>query len=266
MILWGQSFRVGGRRLLSVNPVHGCTLPREKNARRPIATEERYQKLLKVAAAAEPTGRFRCVLVLARETGRRINAICQVGLRDVLTTPEQMTAALAEVGQPIEWATHWPHGAIVWRSASDKLGYEGLSPLSRAAREALDAYMTRYPRVGAVPLFQGRGKHHVWLNEPIKKEIAGYWLSRAERLAKVPRLARGGYHPWRRLWASERRHLPAQDVAAAGGWRSLKVMQSAYQHADAAGVFSVTENARTAPESEAPGLTSDTPKTEVTAS
>lgn len=69
-------------------------------------------------------------------------------------------------------------------------------------------------------------------------------------------MERGGYHQFRRLWASERRHLPAQDVAAAGGWRSLQVMRSAYQHADAKTVFGVVDF-------EAGGPTSDTPQTQV---
>ena len=90
---------------------------------------------------------------------------------------------------------------------------------------------------GDLPLIPGRGKPQ----QSINKEITGYWLSRAEKLAKLPKLARGGFHPFPRLWASERRHLPAQDVAAAGGWRSLEVMRHAYQHADAAGVMNAVE-------------------------
>jgi len=54
-------------------------------------------------------------------------------------------------------------------------------------------------------------------------------------------------HPHGRLWAMERRHVPAQDVAAAGGWRSLAVMRAAYQHADAQGVHSVVVNNPAAP-------------------
>ena len=64
-----------------------------------------------------------------------------------------------------------------------------------------------------MPLFPGGEK----TDQAINDEIAAYWLRKAEKLAKLPKLARGGYHPFRRLWASERRHLPAQDVAAAGG-------------------------------------------------
>lgn len=35
-----------------------------------------------------------------------------------------------------------------------------------------------------------------------------FWLTRAEKLVSVAKLQRGAFHPYRRLWASERRHLP----------------------------------------------------------
>jgi hypothetical protein len=67
--------------------------------------------------------------------------------------------------------------------------------------------------------------------------VATHWLHCAETLAGLPRLEGGAYHPFRRLWASERRHLPAQGVAVAGGWKSLQVMRTAYEHADAATMY-----------------------------
>ena len=60
--------------LLTSAPLAGVQIPQERNPMRPVATEDRYQELLKVADAVEPLGRFRCVLALAREAGRRINA------------------------------------------------------------------------------------------------------------------------------------------------------------------------------------------------
>lgn len=93
------------------------------------------------------------------------------------------------------------------------------------------------PRLGDAPLFPGVTD----VTKPIRKHVAAHWLHRAETLAGLPRLEGGAYHPFRRLWASERRHLPAQDVAAAGGWKSLTVMRTAYQHADAATMYSVTD-------------------------
>jgi hypothetical protein len=76
----------------------------------------------------------------------------------------------------------------------------------------------------------------------VSKVLAGYWMRSAEKKAKLVHVERGGWHMLRRLWSSERRHLPAQDVAAAGGWRSIQVMRDAYQQADGATVLSVVEN------------------------
>jgi hypothetical protein len=40
------------------------------------------------------------------------------------------------------------------------------------------------------------------------------------------------FHPFRRKWATERKHLPLKDVAEAGGWKSPQVILTSYQHAD----------------------------------
>lgn len=251
MLVWAQGYRSQGRRLLSLDPLVGISLPVEKNMKRPIATEERYQALLTVAGAADSKGRFRTVLVLARHTGRRINAIVNLKTSDVLRSKDHMLGALGGAGMDLKFADAWPNGAIRWPATTDKLGFETLSPINRAAREELDRYLRENPRVGDAPLFSATEDP----GQCVHKELARYWLNRAEKLAKLPRLERGGYHTFRRLWASERRHLPAQDVAAAGGWRSIEVMRSSYQQASAEMVQSVVENAPV-------GHTSDTPKTQ----
>jgi integrase len=249
MTVWAQGHRANGRRLLEVDPFAGLVLPREKNMKRPIATDERYQALLAVADTADPRGRFRTILVLARQTGRRINAIVNLKTSDVLRSRDQMIAALGAAGMDLKHADVWPNGAIRWGAATDKLRFETLSPISKAARTELDRYLREHPRVGDVPLFSAtEDPRHC-----VHKELARYWLKRAESLAELPKLDRGGFHTFRRLWASERRHLPAQDVAAAGGWRSIEVMQSSYQQADAVTIQSVVENA-------VRGHNADTPK------
>jgi hypothetical protein len=103
-------------------------------------------------------------------------------------------------------------------------------------------------RVGDTPLFHATGKQ----TRAVHKVLAGYWMRSAEKKAKLAHVERGGWHMLRRLWSSERRHLPATDVAAAGGWRSIQVMRDSYQHADGETVLSVVENASR-------GHTSDTP-------
>jgi len=148
----------------------------------------------------------------------------------------------AEYGTATQECATRVRRSVTIRTPANKKGFESVAPISESTRAALDAYLTRYPMTGDVPLIPGRGK----TEQAINKEIASYWLTKAEKLANLPKLARGGFHPFRRLWASERRHLPAQDVAAAGGWRSLEVMRNAYQHADAQGVLSAVERKRRA--------------------
>jgi hypothetical protein len=166
--------------------------------------------------------------------------------------------ALAETGQDVSHAASWPNGGVRWRAAHDKKGYESIAPISRETRAAIDAYLRRYPMTGTAPLFPALS-NPTW---PVTKETATDWLRRAERLADVPHMARGAWHPFRRLWASERRGLAATDVMAAGGWRSLEVMRTSYMHADGAGLQSVVDNGL---DNAPSGLTLDTPASEAVA-
>jgi len=70
---------------------------------------------------------------------------------------------------------------------------------------------------------------------PIGRETAAAWLIRAEKLAELPKLRGAVFHCYRRLWAIERRHLPAIDVAAAGGWGDTQGLTRIYQNGVAAG-------------------------------
>lgn len=242
MTRWAQGFRLNGRRLLTIDPLAGVEIPHEKNMRRPVATPERYEQLLAVAPRVDPRGRFRCILALARHTGRRINAICELRASDFLRTREQLLGALGAAGLDLAFADHWPNGAIRWSEANDKLGFEAVAPLSKDARAELDLYLrSSGARVGDVPLFPASMDG----GRPIAKSHADWWLRRATALAELSRVDRGAYHMFRRLWASERRHLPAQDVALAGGWRSIQVMRDSYQQATADAVLSAIENTET---------------------
>ena len=44
---------------------------------------------------------------------------------------------------------------------------------------------------------------------------------------------------YRRKWATERKHLADVDVAAAGGWKTVLTLKTAYQQADAEGILTV---------------------------
>lgn len=234
---WARGHKVSGRKLLLSNPIVGLKLPEERNVRRPIASHDRYLKTLEAADNVDGSGRLRCMLALARYTGRRENAICCLRANDFLRTPDAVRGALAAMGSDETSAEHFPHGGLRWRAESDKGGRDTITPLSAPARKALDVYLERNPRMGDVPLFPSPEDE----SKPIRKDRAGVWLLRAETKAKLPKLSGGRWHPYRRLWATERKAVPVQDVAAAGGWKSIETVQRLYQQAEAKGVLEAVE-------------------------
>jgi hypothetical protein len=58
------------------------------------------------------------------------------------------------------------------------------------------------------------------------------WLEAAERKAGVEKLEGGLWHPYRRKWATERKHHLLKDVAAAGGWKDVGTLLTCYTAAD----------------------------------
>ena len=81
---WARKRKEGGRRLLRENPLHDVTWPREQNIRRPVARHERYLATLGHVDTVDPEGRLRCIVSLARFTGRRESAICNPRASDLL--------------------------------------------------------------------------------------------------------------------------------------------------------------------------------------
>jgi hypothetical protein len=92
LLRFARDFKLGGRRVLTTNPMDGLTLPREKNVRRPVATAERYRRTLARAPDVDPTGRLACVLALGRHTGRRIHAIVSIRSADLFALARRALA------------------------------------------------------------------------------------------------------------------------------------------------------------------------------
>ena len=65
------------------------------------------------------------------------------------------------------------------------------------------------------------------------------WLTVAEKRAKLPKLHGGLWHPYRRKWATERKHHAITDVAAAGGWKDVETLLTCYQQPDAETMLAV---------------------------
>lgn len=222
------------RRLLDSNPLADCkNLPREKNVRRPVASAERYEKTLAEASTVDPSGRLRLALAFARYTGHRIDAILSLRVSDVLRAESDVRAALEAAGMNPDDARHMPHGAVLWRPETDKIDLLHIAPISAPMRAELDRYLATLPRIGTAPLFPA-GRSH---DGRLSRHTANKWLGKAEQRAGLGKLTGGLWHPYRRLWATQRKHLPDVDVAQAGGWKGTKAMKLAYQQSTADGVL-----------------------------
>ena len=220
---WGTTWDERGRRLLRENAVRGFDLPEEKNPRRPVATDDRYEATKgvsdQVLMEIRWEGRRRVqrsylseLLDLANGTARRISAICKLRYEDLrlASTPNA------------------PQGAIRWPGETDKEGREWWAPIGPTVRAALERILRERPGLGAAYLFPSPADPAV----PITKDRASLWLLEAERLAGLPKLRGGIWHPYRRKWATVRKHLPLTDVAAAGGWKNTETLLRCYQQPD----------------------------------
>lgn len=229
---WATRWRTDDGYLLDDNPVRGFEIPREKNPRRPVATHDRYEAIRAVSDQVltqmsrgdeRKTVRSHLseLLDLANGTGRRISAICALRHEDL------------RLDRP-------PHGAVRWPADTDKQGRESLVPIAPAVRAAIERALGEHPGATSGYLFPSPGDP----GKPVSRHLADKWLRRAERMAGLEPQRGSLWHAYRRKWATERKHLPPTDVAAAGGWAGPESMQRSYQHADQATMLKVVLGAR----------------------
>jgi hypothetical protein len=64
---------------------------------------------------------------------------------------------------------------------------------------------------------------------PVRADVLKQWLRAIEKDAGLAKPRGGLWHAYRRKWATERRHLPIKDVAAAGGWKDIATLLRCYQ-------------------------------------
>ena len=141
-------------------------------------------------------------LILAEATGRRLESIRQLGWEDI----------------DLDSRT------ILWRAEADKKKRDWVVPLPAALADGLRQFRRR---LGAIAgwVFAAEQKP----DQPMDRHLFEKWLARAERAAKLPKLPSGLWHPYRRKWVTERKHLPIKDVAAAGGWKDTATLLECYQ-------------------------------------
>ena len=173
------------RYLMTEDVTRGYAIPKEKNPRRPLATEDRFRKVLAVAhlvkMASRCGGRRSArsylveVLGLVESTGRRISAILSLKYADLKL----------DVGQ---------FGAILWRADSDKCAKEWTAPLSQPARAAIDAVLKERPGIGGAFLFPALTD----AGKPLSVATASNWLMEAEELAGLEKQDGSLWHAYRR--------------------------------------------------------------------
>jgi len=253
-----------GRSVFPSDPLQGVRLSADDpNVRRPVSNIRRYRLLLKhepdliarlqeqYPDAANPhlEGLFRLVVVMARETGRRIGAIRQLRVRHVLRTEEQVRSALASAGgfHQEDWADDWPAGAIHWASETDKKKYARVTPISRRVRAEIEQYLRVHPcpddpdgYLFPHPFIPGRC---------LNNEMVWRWMNTLEAIVRqhgnvLPKLVMGQYHPFRRMWRSERSGaFDPRLIAMVGGW-SVKTgiaMDDSYQWFSATAAYLCVE-------------------------
>jgi integrase len=223
---WAWKWRLpSGQYIMRENPIRGIEFnpPKEKNPRRPVATQDRYKALQKITeghscelrngSRKKRRSYLSEILDIVAGTGRRISAVCALRF-DNLRLDRTKVA---------------PYGAILWPADTDKGGRETWAPMAPSVRAAVDRIVQDRPGIGSLPLFPSPTDPAV----PMTRHLADKWLREAERMAELEPQKGGLWHPYRRKWATERKHLPDVDVAEAGGWKSVQALKGSYQHADA---------------------------------
>jgi hypothetical protein len=211
VLSWGTRWRDrGGNALVSEDVTGGWPLPREKNPRRPVASTDRLEKLLAVADQVHPD--LPDLLVIAAGTGRRLNAVVNLKHGDV----DRKATKVA------------PYGTIFWSKEFDKMGRDATVPMSPDVRAALDRIRDRRPSTPAAKLFP----HPRDASRAVGRHLPDQWLRKAEALAGLKPQEGSLWHAYRRAWATARKHLPATDVAKAGGWKTVSMVSEVYTQAD----------------------------------
>lgn len=251
---WGLGFKVKGRPLVAHNPFgapapgvkRALERPRNAAPQRPVAQYERYLALRKVSdqvlmesrkgashATLVERGRAQFtrgegpvrlwmtrsylseLLDLVEGTGRRIGAVLRLWYSDLVWEEIEKGKIRRRVVTKVRWRPF-------------KQEEELTIVVTDQVARALERVVRERPGFGDTPLFPSMRKSTI----PITRTVATEWLRKAEQLAGLERLPRGAFHPFRRKWATERKHHPVADVMKAGSWRDRRSLDNCYTMAD----------------------------------
>lgn len=190
-------------RLAAGQPFGAVRLDRDMNPVRPLLSNAEIDHLVQLAGPMQKR-----LLLLARDTGRRLRALR-------LLTWERVNLKTGE---------------ITWTADTDKTRRVATVPMT----DRLWAFLKTVPtteRVGFVVRAGGKKP-----TDAIVTTTAERWLNDLLKQAKIPKPDRGGWHMFRRRWATDRGKVPLKMAMDAGGWRSVAVFVETYQRSDEAGL------------------------------
>jgi hypothetical protein len=223
-----------GLYLMAANPARGFPMPKERNPKRLVASQSRFERIQTVADQV--------MMVVGRgESARKVPSFLSEILPVVNDTGRRISAVLALRHEDLR-LDQGPHGSICWPADTDKLKREWLVPMSKEVRQAINRARLRSPESDKGPSYLFPSPRSP--SAPVSKELASAWLVEAEKLAKVPKQDGSLWHAYRRKWATERKDLSDVDAAAAGGWSDTSTLREVYQQADMEAMFKVVSEPR----------------------
>jgi integrase len=160
--------------------------------------------LLKASGKIGP--QVELAVILAHETGHRIGSIRLLRWSDV----------------------DWEKSTIRWRGENDKIGFEHVTPLTPAAKEALSRARKVQGAIGDSWVFPAPE----YPSLPVSRHLVRDWWERGENLAEIHHEPGLGWHSLRRKFATELKHTPLKDLCYLGGWKEPQTVLKCYQRPD----------------------------------
>jgi integrase len=218
-----------GTRLLTANPLAEVHVEKETAPRRPIADPDRRVQLKKVARGVSPT--LDLVLDLLWETGHRLGAVLGLRWQDVLFEPKEAAELARELESDVGWTDEeFPLGGVHFyagRRANNK-SFPHVRPMTPVVRAALERARQHAAAIAGAWIFADPAD----ATKPLDRWRLTAWLRAAEAKAKLPHLKGGAFHPFRRAWATRKKHFADVDAALVGGWRDVETMHRSYVKSD----------------------------------
>ena len=238
MLYWATETRnpKTGRWLLQEFPVRGgIAVEQEKNKVRAFATFERFEQVMnairrlrrEVALAQDASALRRLqfvelALVLVEATGRRIESVSLLHGDDFTLNAED----------------DFRNARIRWRPENDKKRHGQDYPLPQSVARRVHALLEEREILDGHPCFP---KVRDAMRSVSPDELT-VWFRELEASIGLEKLPQGVWHPYRRKWSKERKHLPPKDVMEAGGWKDIKTFMDSYNEPDMETMRNVAED------------------------